>query len=192
MRKRVKLLKKETIHKSWSEFIKITFEYQREDGVVETKTREIFDRGNGAAILLYDVQRKTVILTRQFRIPSFINGNQSGFLIESCAGQLDMDAPEACAIRETREETGYEIKEVQKVFEAYMSPGGTTEILYFFIAPYSPDMKIHSGGGVVHEQEEIEVLELDYPKALDMVDNGQIRDAKTIMLLQHLRLKGIL
>lgn len=138
------------------------------------------------------MEQRSVILTRQFRLPTFVNGNASGMLIEACAGLLDKDSPEDCIRREVEEETGYKLSHVRKIFEAYMSPGSVTEILYFFVAEYAPDMKVHEGGGVAHEQEEIEVLELPFEKALAMIDNGDIRDAKTIMLLQHLRLKGIL
>ena len=143
-------------------------------------------------ILLYNKTTKTVVLTRQFRMPTFINGNSSGLLIEACAGLLDSDNPEDCIKRETEEETGYKISEMQKIFEVYMSPGSVTEMLHFFIAEYSTDMKVHEGGGLGHEQEDIEVLELPFDKALHMIDTGEIQDAKTIMLLQHIRLKNIL
>jgi nudix-type nucleoside diphosphatase (YffH/AdpP family) len=159
---------------------------------LETQSREAYDRGNGATILLYNKESKTVILTKQFRLPTYINGNADGMMIEACAGLLDKDNPEDCIKRETEEELGYEISDVKKVFEVYMSPGSVTEILYFFIAEYSKSMKINDGGGLEEEQEEIEVLELDINKALEMIDLGEIKDAKTIMLLQHVRLKGIL
>jgi GDP-mannose pyrophosphatase NudK len=135
---------------------------------------------------------RTVILTRQFRLPSFINGNDSGLLIENCAGLLDKDNLEDCIRRETEEETGYKISTIKKIFEAYMSPGSVTEILYFFIAEYSSNMKVNEGGGGVHEQEDIEVLEIEFDKAFHMIETGEIRDGKTIMLLQHLRLENIL
>jgi GDP-mannose pyrophosphatase NudK len=125
-------------------------------------------------------------------MPTYINGNPDGMLIETCAGLLDKDDPETCIRRETEEETGFQVTHVRKVFEAYMSPGSVTEVLYFFIAEYEKDMKLHDGGGLAEEQEEIEVLEIDFDAALTMVANGSIRDAKTIMLLQHLRLQGIL
>ncbi len=141
-------------------------------------------------ILLYDRQRQTVILTRQFRMPTYVNGNPDGMLIEACAGLLDKDNAEDCIRRETEEETGYRIHNIEKVFEVYMSPGSVTEILYFFIAEYTPDMKINDGGGVAHEQENIEVLEIPFPEAVRMVRDGRIKDAKTIMLLQHLQLEG--
>ncbi|HVX26455.1 MAG TPA: NUDIX domain-containing protein, partial [Parafilimonas sp.] len=133
-----------------------------------------------------------VILTKQFRLPSYINGNENGMLIEACAGLLDKDNAEDCIKRETEEETGYKISEVKKIFEAYMSPGSVTEILYFFIAEYSKDMKVNEGGGVEHEEENIEVLELKFDDALKMIGTGEIKDAKTIMLLQYIRLNKIL
>lgn len=189
---KVKILKTEILSDNWYMLNKVTFEYQKNNGTLETQSREAYDRGNGATILLYNKESKTVILTKQFRLPTYINGNEDGMMIEACAGLLDKDNPEDCIKRETEEELGYEISDVKKVFEVYMSPGSVTEILYFFIAEYSKSMKINDGGGLEEEQEEIEVLELDINKALEMIDLGEIKDAKTIMLLQHVRLKGIL
>ena len=131
-------------------------------------------------------------MTRQFRLPTFINGNPDGMLIEACAGLLDKDDPENCIRRETEEETGYLIKDVKKVFEAYMSPGSVTEILYFFVAAYTKDMKITAGGGIEEEQENIEVLELPFVKALEMIESGEIKDGKTIMLLQYAQIHQLL
>jgi len=189
---KVKILNTEILSNNWYTLKKITYEYLKSDGTLQTQTREAYDRGNGAAILLYNTKQKTVILTRQFRLPSFINGNSTGMLIEACAGLLDKDNPEDCIKRETEEETGYKVTHVRKIFEAYMSPGSVTEILYFFIAEYSEDMKVHDGGGVEHEEENIEVLEISVQKAMDMIESGEIKDAKTIMLLQYVRLKNIL
>ncbi|UPK69060.1 GDP-mannose pyrophosphatase NudK [Chitinophaga filiformis] len=188
----IKIQKEEVLSDNWYTLRKYTYDFKLKNGSWQTQTREAYDRGNGAVILLYNVEQRSVILTRQFRLPTFVNGNASGMLIEACAGLLDKDSPEDCIRREVEEETGYKLSHVRKIFEAYMSPGSVTEILYFFVAEYAPDMKVHEGGGVAHEQEEIEVLELPFEKALAMIDNGDIRDAKTIMLLQHLRLKGIL
>ncbi|REG94618.1 GDP-mannose pyrophosphatase NudK [Algoriphagus antarcticus] len=192
MFKDVNILKTEVLSDNWYTLRKITFEYKKKNGEVITQTREAYDRGNGATILLYNQEKKTVILTRQFRLPTYTNGNQSGMMIEACAGLLDKDNAEDCIRRETEEETGYVVKDVKKIFEAYMSPGSVTEILYFFIAAYSKDMKVSEGGGVDHEEENIEVLEMLFDDALEMVNNGEIKDAKTIMLLQYLRLQGIL
>ena len=142
--------------------------------------------------MLYNKEQKTVILTRQFRLPTFVNGNETGMLIESCAGLLDKDNAEDCIKRETEEETGYKITEAQKIFEAYMSPGSVTEILHFFIAEYIKEMKVTDGGGVEHEEENIEVLELKIDEAVKMIDKGEIKDGKTIMLLQYIKLNNIL
>ena len=133
-----------------------------------------------------------MILPRQFRVPTFINGNNSGMLIEACAGLLYKDNAEECIRRKTEEETGYKIAEVRKIFEAYMSPGSVTEILYFFIAEYSKEMKVAEGGGAEHEEENIEVLELNIGHALEMINAGQIKDGKTIMLLQYINFHGIM
>jgi GDP-mannose pyrophosphatase NudK len=189
---KVKIQKTEILSDNWYTLKKVTYDYLKKDGSWQTQSREAYDRGNGATILLYNTDFKTVILTRQFRLPSFINGNDSGLLIESCAGLLDEDNPEDCIRRETEEETGYKISTIKKIFEAYMSPGSVTEILHFFIAEYSSNMKVNEGGGVVHEQEDIEVLEIKFDKAFHMIETGEIRDGKTIMLLQHLRLENIL
>ncbi|SIN72019.1 GDP-mannose pyrophosphatase NudK [Algoriphagus halophilus] len=188
----IKLLKTEILSDNWYKLQKITYQFTKKDGTVITQNREAYDRGNGATILLYNQAQKTVILTRQFRLPTYINGNETGMMIEACAGLLDQENPEDCIKRETEEETGYQIQDVQKVFEAYMSPGSVTEILYFFIAAYSKDMKVSDGGGVDHEEENIEVLEIPFDQAMNMVNLGEIKDAKTIMLLQYLKLQQIL
>ena len=187
----VKIKTTEILSDNWYVLRKVTFEYQKNDGTWETQSREAYDRGNGATILLYNREKSTVILTRQFRMPTYVNGNPDGMLIEACAGLLDKDNPEDCIRRETEEETGYKVTDVRKVFEAYMSPGSVTEILYFFVAEYSRDMKVSDGGGLEHDQENIEVLELPFAEALQMVADGQIRDAKTIMLLQYAQIHGL-
>ncbi len=189
---KVKINQVELLSDNWYTLRKYNFDFQKEDGSWETQEREAYDRGNGAAILLYNVEQKTVILTRQFRMPTYVNGNESGLLIEACAGLLDEDNPEDCIRRETEEETGYQIAEVEKVMEVYMSPGSVTEILYLFIAAYDKQMKIHDGGGVADEQENIEVLEIPFDEAFKMIKTGDIKDAKTVLLLQHLKLRQIL
>jgi GDP-mannose pyrophosphatase NudK len=171
---------------------KVNYEYTDKDGQRAMQSREVYDRGNGAVILLYNRQARTVILTRQFRMPTYLNGNATGMLIEACAGLLDKEHPDDAIRRETEEETGYKLGPIEKVFESYMSPGSVTEILYFFTAAYEPSMKVSDGGGLEAEQEDIEVLELPMDRALEMVKTGEIKDAKTIMLLQHARLAGIL
>ena len=188
----IKIIKEELLSDNWYTLKKYTYEILKPDGIRQIQTREVYDRGNGAVILLYNQEFKTVILTRQFRLPSFVNGNRKGVLIEACAGLLDQDNPEEAIKRETEEETGYRIKEVRKIFDAYMSPGSVSEILYFFIAEYTPSMKVHAGGGIEHEQEDIEVLEISFDKAYGMIATGEIRDAKTIMLLQYMKINQIL
>jgi len=188
----IKILKKEVLSDNWYTLNKITFEATKQDGSVLQLSREAYDRGNGATILLYNADNKTVILTRQFRMPTYINGNESGLLIECCAGLLDKNNAEDCIRRETEEETGYQITNVKKVFEAYMSPGSVTEILHFFIAEYTNDMKVGDGGGLEEENENIEVLELPFAGALQMIRTGEIRDAKTIMLLQYAQINNLI
>jgi len=188
----VKILDTKILSDNWYILRKITYQYTKRNGEAMTQTREAYDRGNGATILLYHPDQKTVILTRQFRLPTFINGNESGMLIEACAGLLDNENAEDCIKRETEEETGYKISKVRKIFEAYMSPGSVTEILHFFIAEYRNDMKVSEGGGAEDEEENIEVLEIAVDKALAMIDSGEIKDGKTILLLQYIKLHGVL
>ena len=187
MNPRVNIKDTQILSNNWYTLKKVIFDYQHKNGNWIEQSREAYDRGNGATILLFNQLTKTVILTRQFRLPSYINGNPTGMLIEACAGLLDLDNPEDCIRRETEEETGFKIREVKKIYEAYMSPGSVTEILYFFIAEYSKDMKTSMGGGV-DENEDIEVMELSFAKAIDMVASGEIKDGKTIMLLQYLQI----
>ena len=187
----IKIQKTELLSDNWYLLNKVTFDYQKEDDSWITHKREVYDRGNGAAILLYNTSKKTVILTRQFRLPSYLNGNQTGMMIEVCAGLLDQDNPEQCIIRETEEETGYRISKVEKIMETYMSPGAVTEILHLFIGEYDESMKVSEGGGLEHEQENIEVMEMSYDEAYAMIASGKIKDAKTILLLQHAKIKNL-
>lgn len=188
---KVRNINRELLSDNWYKLEKISFDYQKSDGNWETQSREAYDRGNGAAILLYNKRKATVILTKQFRMPTYINGNDSGMMIEVCAGLLDGDHPEDCIKKETEEETGYKLDHVEKVFESYMSPGSVTEILHFFIGSYEEKMKVSDGGGAEEETENIEVLELPFDKALAMMASGEIKDAKTIMLLQYAKIKGL-
>lgn len=190
--KNIRILKTDILSNNWYTLKKVTFEGIQHDGTTITREREAYDRGNGSVILLYNKTQGTVILTRQFRLPTYINGNECGMLIECCAGLLDNDNPEECIRRETEEETGYKISSVQKVFELYMSPGSVTEILYFFVAEYQNNMKVNEGGGAEHEQENIEVMELKFTDALNMIKTGEIRDAKTIILLQYAQINNML
>ena len=192
MNDKISLVKEEILSENWYTLRKITFDYQRADGSWERQSREAYDRGNGATILLFNKEKQTVILTRQFRLPTYTNGNDTGMLIEACAGLLDKDNAEDCIKRETEEETGYKIKSVKKIFEAYMSPGSVTEILYFFTAEYSDDMKVSDGGGCETEQENIEVMEIPFTKAISMISKGEIKDAKTMMLIQYAQINGLL
>lgn len=188
MNERIKIRNVQVLSNDWYVLKKTTFDYQQKNGVWSTQNRETYDRGNGAAILLYNVDLKTVVLTRQFRFPAYVNGHD-GMLIEACAGLLGKDNPEACIKRETEEETGYRISQVTKIFEAFMSPGSVTEKLYFFVAKYEPASRVSLGGGLEADGEDIEVLELPLDMALQMINTGEIVDGKTIMLLQYAQLK---
>jgi len=184
MEDRVRIKKVETLSDDWYVLKKTTFELQRRDGIWQQQSRETYDRGNGATILLYNLERRTVVLTRQFRFPAFVNGH-SGLLIETAAGLLDRASPEDRIKAEVEEETGYRVDHVRKVFEAFMSPGSVTEKLYFFLAEYDSESRVSVGGGNFVEGEDIEVLELPIDDAMAGIDRGDIADGKTIMLLQY-------
>jgi nudix-type nucleoside diphosphatase (YffH/AdpP family) len=188
----IQILNTDILSDNWYVLKKVTYKVTENDGNTSVQSREAYDRGNGATILLYNKAQASVVLTRQFRLPTYINGNPDGMLIECCAGLLDKDNPEDCIRKETEEETGYKITDVKKVFEAYMSPGSVTEILYFFVAEYAKEMKVSDGGGLAHENENIEVLEMPFGDALQMVKTGEIKDAKTIMLLQYAQINNLL
>lgn len=191
MQEPVRNIREQLLSDNWYTLKKYTFELQRRDGSWQEQSRESYDRGNGAVVLLYHTGRNTLVLTRQFRFPVYVNGH-SGFLIEATAGLLDNASPEARIIAEAEEETGFRITQIEKVFECYMSPGSVTEKLFFFIAEYSDEDRHGAGGGVADEGEDIEVLEWPFARALQAIRSGEIMDAKTIMLIQHLALNNIL
>ena len=186
---RVRILGTTVLSDDWYVLRKVTFDFQRRDGSWQRQSRETYDRGNGATILLHDRQTGTVLLTRQFRMPAFVNGHD-GMLIETPGGLLDDASPEERIRAEVEEETGYRVRHVEKVFEAFMSPGSVTEKLYFYLGDYDSSMRVSDGGGVEEEGEEIETIEVPLQKALRMIDSGEIMDGKTIMLLQYAALKA--
>lgn len=186
---RIRLREQRTLSDDWYTLRKITFDFQRKNGTWETQSREAYDRGNGATVLLHHPATDHVVLTRQFRLPTYVNGNPTGLLIEACAGLLDDEQPDDAIRREVQEETGYQLAAVERVLEAYMSPGSVTERLFFYLAEYSAATARQAGGGV--EEEEIEVLEMPLTEALRLVATGEIQDGKTIILLQHLRLRQL-
>lgn len=191
MNNKIKILSTEILSNNWYTLRKVTYDFLQKNGTWLTQSREAYDRGNGAVILLYNNDTKTVILTKQFRMPTYLNGSSDGMMIEACAGLLDADNPEDCIRKETQEETGYKIDEVERIFEVYMSPGSVTEILYFFVAKYAKNQQVNDGGGV-EDEEEIDVLELDFKNALNMIKTGEIKDAKTIMLLQYAQINQLI
>lgn len=186
----IKVIKDKVLSDNYFILRNITYDLTRKNGDVIRHKREVYDRGNGATILLYNPDKKSVVLIRQFRVATWVNGNEDGRLIETCAGLLDDDEPEVCIRKEAVEETGYAVSEVRKVFELYMSPGGVTEIVHFFIARYDDSIRANSGGGV--EDEDIEVLELPFAQALEMMKSGEIRDGKAVILLQYLHSSGLI
>ncbi|MGB3144049.1 MAG: GDP-mannose pyrophosphatase NudK [Maribacter sp.] len=187
----IRNIERKILSDNWYTLNKYSFEYQKADGNWELQHREAYDRGNGAAILLYNSKKGTVVLTKQFRMPTYVNGNDDGMMIEVCAGLLDGDDPADCVRKETEEETGYQITNVQKVMQTYMSPGSVTEILYLFVGEYDESMKVSEGGGAEDETENIEVIELDFKEAIKMIVSGEIKDAKTILLLQYAQLNAL-
>ena len=186
---RVQITEEKLLSDNWYTLKRFTFNYLGKNKQWTTQQREAYDRGNGATILLHNPEADTVILTRQFRLPTFVNGNPTGMLIETCAGLLDDEHPDDAIRRETEEETGYRVQSVQKIMEAYMSPGSVTEKLFFYLAQYTADTEQTAGGGI--DEEEIDILEIPVAQAVAMMQSGEIRDGKTIMLLQYLRLQQL-
>jgi nudix-type nucleoside diphosphatase (YffH/AdpP family) len=184
---RVRSVETEVLSDDWYVLRKATFEFRHRDGSWSRQSREAYDRGNGATILLYDPERRTVLLTRQFRFPAYANGHPDGMLVEAPAGLLDDEDAEAAIRREAEEETGVRVGPVEKLFELYMSPGSVTERVAFFAACYLPASRVSAGGGVAEEGEDLEVLELGIDEALAMVDRGEVCDGKTVLLLQWAR-----
>ena len=187
----VQILEEHVLSDDWYLLKKTKFKYRRRDGQWQELVRETYDRGNGAVLLLFNAERQTVVLTRQFRFPAYVNGCVDGLLIEACAGLLDGEDPLSCIRREAEEETGYAVRAPQKLFEVYMSPGSVTEKLHFFVAEYVDGDRSATGGGDSAEGEDIEVLEVPLVDALQMIKAGAIQDGKTIMLLQHAALVGL-
>ena len=191
MKKRVKIKSKKILADKIYQLRETELDYLRNDGNWQSMKRITFDRGDGAAVLLYSLVKKTVVLIKQFRFPVFENGHSEP-LIEVCAGSLERESPEDCVFREAKEETGYEIFNIEEVMVPFMSPGAVTEKLFLYIAEYNHDSKVSDGGGLKHEGEDIEVLEMTLNQAMQLIDEGIIRDAKTIILLQYASLKNII
>ncbi|MFC8450467.1 NUDIX domain-containing protein [Kitasatospora sp. NPDC057223] len=187
---RVRVEEVEVLSCDWYVLRKTTFGYRHSDGHWSREQRETYDRGDGATVLLYDAARRTVLLTRQFRLPAYVNGHPDGMLVETAAGLLDGDSPEEAVRREAAEETGHTVGRPERVFEVYMSPGSVTERLHFFAAPYGPATSTGAGGGIADEGEDISTVEVPFDEALAMIRSGAVADAKTIMLLQWAALDG--
>ena len=185
---KINVIKDKILSENWFVLRNFTYDLTNKDGVTLRHKREVYDRGDGATLLLYNREKNSVILTRQFRIATWLNGNQSGMLIETCAGLLDDDVPEVCIRKEAIEETGYQVGEVVKLYDLYMSPGGVTELLHFFAAEYNDSTRTGEGGGV--DDEDIDVMEISFPQAWSMVKEGHIKDGKTVMLLQYALIEG--
>ncbi|MEO3991780.1 GDP-mannose pyrophosphatase NudK [Pseudocitrobacter cyperus] len=187
---KIEVIKDKVLSENYFILRNITYDLTRKNGDVIRHKREVYDRGNGATILLYNSRKKTVVLVRQFRVATWVNGNETGRLIETCAGLLDDDEPEVCVRKEAIEETGYQVGKVRKLFQLYMSPGGVTELIHFFIGEYDDSQRRNAGGGV--EDEDIEVLEIPFTEAQAMVNRGEICDGKTVILLQYLQNSGLM
>ncbi|MFU9137858.1 GDP-mannose pyrophosphatase NudK [Erwinia tasmaniensis] len=188
MSAKIEVIKNKVLSENWFVLRNYTYDLTARNGSTIRHKREVYDRGNGATILLYNRDKNSVILTRQFRIATWLNGNESGMLVEACAGLLDDDSPEDCIRKEAIEETGFAVGEVRKLYDMYMSPGGVTELLHFFAAEYDDSLRENAGGGV--EDEDIDVMEVSFPEAWTMIGEGQIKDGKTVMLLQHALIEG--
>lgn len=189
---RIKDIEKTLLSDNYYTLNKFKFKYQMSYGSWVSQMREVYERGHGAGILLYNTTKKTVVLIKQFRLPTFLHDNKDGFLIEIPAGLLDADNPEQCIIRETEEEVGIRLKSVKKIYEGYSSPGVLTEKMHFFIGEYTDDMKVSEGGGLASETEDIEVLEIPFTEAVRMLNEGEIVDTRTIVLLQYAQIHKLL
>lgn len=176
----------------WYTLKKVDFDYTTQKGEIQQLSREVYDRGNGAAVLLIDKSSGKIVLIKQFRMPAYLNGDENGMILEVPAGLLDNDDAETCIIREIEEETGYRVPKVEKLFESYSSPGAVTEILHYFVAYYTAEMKVTEGGGLDEEHEDIEVIELPFKEALNMIKTGEIKDSKTIILLLYAKAYDLL
>lgn len=192
MREKLRMIASELLSANWGELKKHTFELQRRDGSWQRQVRETYDRGHGAAVLLFNRDKGTIILTRQFRFPAWYMGDENPWLVEAPAGKLDGDDPLTCAKKEAEEETGYRIHDLTLVATPYMSPGSVTERLWLYVGEYDANARISAGGGLEHEGEDIETLEVPFTEAMAMLERGEIADGKTIILLQHVALKGLL
>lgn len=190
--KNVKIQKITNLSNHYYNLDRVDFSYQLKNGKWQNQFRECYDRGDGACILLYNPYKKTVILTEQFRMPSYLNGNNTGMMIEVCAGLLDDNDPVTCIKKEAEEETGYQIDDVKEVMVLYSTPGAVTEKIHYFIGKYNNEMKVSEGGGLDSENEEIKVLEMSFLQALEMIKTGKIKDAKTVVLLQYAAMNELL
>ena len=190
MQTEVSIERAETLSDNKYPLKKYTFTRRKKNGEELYKQAEVFNPGDAATVLLYNKEKGTVILTKQFRLPSYLNQNLTGMLLEACAGKIEDESAEACIRREAEEETGYQIKEIKKIFQLYMTPGSVTELLHFFTAPYDEESHISAGGGLEKEQEDVEVIEMPFRQAFDMMEKGEIQDAKTIILLQYAQMHG--
>lgn len=192
MNDKIKITEEKLLSDNWYILKKITFNYLSSKGKWHTASRESYDKGNGVSVLLYNKEKQTVILTRQFRMPTFLNGNSDGMMIETCAGVLDVQDPDECIKREILEETGFKITKVERVLDVYMSPGAVTEKLFLYVAEYQSSDKVNAGGGLEHENEDIEVMEMPFEKAWEMMKSGEIKDGKTLMLFLYARSHSLL
>lgn len=189
MSKSVKIISTEILSDNFFPLKKVKYEFAKQDGTTEELIREVYLPLNGATVLLYNAEKSTIVLTRQFRLPTYLNKNKTGMLLETCAGIVEENEnPQEAIIREIEEETGYRVQKVKKVFEMYMTPGSVAEMLYFFVAEYTPQQKISDGGGLEEESEDIEVIELSFEEAYDKIRSGDIKDAKTVLLLQYAKI----
>jgi nudix-type nucleoside diphosphatase (YffH/AdpP family) len=191
--RKYQIKKTETLHEGWGKLQAVTYDAEGQDGAMSEHSGELYDIGNAATVLLYDAARGTVLLNRQFRIATVFNGHPDGMLTEACAGKIeDGLSAEETALKELREETGYVVGEVTPVMRLFMSPGSFTEQLHFFTAPYTPADKKEAGGGKKEEGEAIDLMEMRFEDAMEMLRRGEIIDAKTVILLQHAALSGLL
>jgi GDP-mannose pyrophosphatase NudK len=177
----------------WATLEHVSFDFTFNNGNTARLTHEVYGKSDGVAVLLYNPETKKVVLSKQFRMPMYVAGVKNGFSIEVCGGTIDEnESPETSVIRETKEEVGYRISGAQKVNTVFLSPGLMREQVHLYIAEYTEEDKIYRGGGSANENEEIIVLETLFENALKMIASQEIVDARTIMLLYHLKMHNLI
>lgn len=198
MPKKVEILHSETGYKkAIFRIVETRLRHERFDGTMSREmTRLSLERGDACAAIMYNPLDDTILLEELFRFPTH-DKTKNGWLIEIPAGMIDDDESPADAMkREIEEETGYRVDTVKEIFSFFLSPGGSSERIFFFFSRINPSQKIAQGGGLATENEDVRSIHIKVDDALKLLDEQKINDAKTIIALQwlaanRLRLKDL-